>query len=86
MVSFDKAEDNKRFAESHNAGFPILSDPGKTIGMPYGVQTKAGYYNRWNFYVDKDGKISKIEKKVRAGKAGEDIVTALTELGVDKAK
>ena len=86
MVSFDKAEDNKRFAESHNAGFPILSDPEKTIGKPYGVQTKAGYYNRWNFYVDQDGKIAKIEKKVRAGKAGEDIVAALTELNVGKAK
>lgn len=86
MISFDKPEDSKKFAESHNAGFPILGDPEKTIGGVYGVQTKAGYYNRWNYYIDKVGKISKIEKKVRAGKAGEDIVAALTELGVEKAK
>jgi peroxiredoxin Q/BCP len=86
MVSFDKPEDNKRFAETHNAGFPILSDPEKTIGKPYGVQSDRGYYNRWNYYIDLEGNVSKIDKKVRAGKAGEDIVTALAELKVPKAK
>ena len=86
MVSFDKAEDNKKFAEQHSADFPILSDPEKTIGKPYGVQTPQGYYNRWNYYIDKEGKISRIEKKARAGKAGEDLIAALIELGVPKAK
>lgn len=86
MVSFDKPEDNKKFAETHNAGFPILSDPERTIGKHYGVQTERGYYNRWNYFIDKDGKVAKIEKKVRAGKAGEDIVASLTELKVPKAQ
>ncbi len=84
MVSFDKAEDNKRFAEEHNADFPILSDPERTIGKPYGVETPRGFYNRWNYFIDKDGKVAKIEKKVNFGKAGEMLVASLTELGVPK--
>jgi peroxiredoxin Q/BCP len=86
MISFDKAEDNKKFAEMHSAGFPILSDPDKTIGKPYGVETPRGFYNRWNYYIDLDGKVAKIEKRVRPAKAGEDVVASLAELGVPKVE
>ena len=40
--------------------------------------------HRWTFYIGKDGKILKIDKKVRAGSDGANAAKALKELGVDK--
>ena len=40
--------------------------------------------HRWTFYIGKDGKILKIDKKVRAGYDGANVAKALKELGVDK--
>ena len=37
MVSVDEPETNKKFAESLNADFPLLSDPGKSVAKSYGV-------------------------------------------------
>ena len=39
---------------------------------------------RWTFYIGKDGKILKIDKKVSAGKDGANCAKALKELGVEK--
>ena len=40
--------------------------------------------SRWTFYIGKDGKILKIDKKVRAGADGANCAKALKELGVEK--
>ena len=85
MVSYDKPEDNKKFAEEHNAGFPILSDPDKTLAKPYGALHERGFYNRWTFYIDKEGTIVKIDKAVNAAEAGKDTVANLKELGLVEA-
>ena len=82
MVSHDKPEDNKKFAETHSAGFPILSDPDKTLAEPYGALHERGFYNRWTFYIDKEGTIVKIDKAVKAARAGEDTIANLKELGL----
>ena len=82
MVSVDKPEDNKRFAETHGGKFVVLSDPSKEMAKSYGVLMPAGYANRWNFFIDKDGTIKRIEKKVRAMAAGPDLVKSLEELGL----
>lgn len=82
MVSVDKPEDNKRFAEEHGTAFPILSDTDKAVGTAYGVLMPQGFAKRWNFFIDQDGMITRIDQKVRAGKAGEDTVAALKELGI----
>ena len=37
MVSVDKPEDNKAFAEQEQANFPMLSDPGMKVAEAYGV-------------------------------------------------
>ena len=84
MVSVDDAETNKRFAEEHDADFPILSDPGKTVGAAYGVLGTTGLARRWTFYIGPDGKMLEIDKAVRAGTAGEDLAAKLAELGVKK--
>lgn len=82
MVSVDKPEDNKRFAEEFGVTFPILSDPDKSVGTAYGVLMPQGFAKRWNFFIDKEGVITRIDEKVRAAKAGEDAVSALKELGI----
>jgi len=82
MVSADKPEKNKEFAETHGGSFPILSDPDKTL-KTYGGLHKVGFYKRWTFYIDIDGKIAKIDKKVKAVTAGENTLDFLKELNWD---
>ena len=45
-----------------------------TRGLPY----------RWTFYIGKDGKILKVDKKVRAGADGTNCAKALKELSIEK--
>lgn len=40
---------------------------------------------RWTFYIGKDGKILEIEKKVKAGDHGKQILATLKELKVEPA-
>jgi len=84
MVSVDDADTNKRFSEEHDADFPILSDPGKTVAQAYGVLGTTGLARRWTFYIGPDGKILYIDKAVKTGTAGEDLAAKLAELGVKK--
>ncbi len=84
MASTDKPEDNKKFAEEHNANYPILSDPTKEMGAAYGVLMDRGFCNRWTFYIDKEGVIRKIDKKVNPASAGADMVKNMDELGFPK--
>ena len=80
-ASVDKAADNKKFAESLNADYPILSDPDKKVAEEYGVvHAGRAVPERWTFYIDKKGVIQKIDKKVKAGSAGQDMVATLKEL------
>ena len=69
------------------ADYAILSDPDKKVANEYGVINPArGFANRWTFYIDKDGKIAAVDKKVNAAKtAAPDVVAAkLKELGIAK--
>ena len=82
MISFDKPEDNARFAVEHGGStFPILSDPSSKVGKAYGVVHPRGFFNRWSFYVDKDGVIQKIDRGVKPASAGKDMLAAVRELG-----
>src|SRR5450830_1319984 len=67
MASVDPIEGekgNKAFAEAHSADFPLLGDPSKETAMAYGVLSERGRANRWTFYIDKNGKITYIDKDV----------------------
>lgn len=80
-ASVDQPADNKRFAESLQADYPILSDPEKKTAREYGVvHAGRAVPERWTFYIDKNGVIQKIDKKVKAATAGEDTVKTLKEL------
>lgn len=86
MISVDNLEDNTRFAKEHDADYPILSDVSKEIANKYGVLGRAGFANRWTFYIDPNGKILAIDKEVKPATSGEDMVAKLGELKIAKRK
>ena len=86
MASVDTLEDNTGFARKESADFPILSDPTKSTAQRYGVLSERGFANRWTFYIGKDGRIVHIDKAVKAGTAGEDVVAKLAELGIGRSR
>ncbi|MSR56733.1 MAG: peroxiredoxin family protein [Planctomycetaceae bacterium] len=86
-ASCDKPEFNKEFADELKLDFPILSDPEKTTAKAYGVVHKDREVpERWTFFIDKDGVIKHIEKKVSTKTHGEDVAKKLAELGIEKKK
>lgn len=84
-ASTDTPEDNKRFAESLGADFPILSDPSAETVRAYGALKKDGKHaERWTFYIGVDGKILAVDRQVKPATTAQDIVKRLDELGVAK--
>ncbi len=81
-ASVDPAEENKKFAESLSLDYPILSDPDKAVAKAYGVLGPRGMAQRWTFYIDKDGVIKEIDKKVNTGQAAPDAAAKLKSLGL----
>jgi peroxiredoxin Q/BCP len=87
MVSLDDPEKNRAFAESVEAGFVLLSDPGKQNAERFGVLALGGLYaRRWTFFIDRDGIVRRIDKNVSPASHGEDVVGALGELGFPKRR
>ena len=92
MISVDTLEENTAFAKKEDADFPILADPTKATAGEYGVLADYSKFNlgtvanRWTFYIGPDGKILDIDRKVRPGTSGEDVVAHLTTLKVPAAK
>ena len=78
---------NKRFAESLELDYPILSDPKRSVAAAYGVVDKdRPYPRRWTFIIGLKGELLYIDKKVKAGTHGDDLVKKLGELGVARKK
>ena len=85
MASVDPLADNVDFAEQTNADFPLMSDEDKSVAKRYGVLNLFGVAKRHTFYIGKDGRILKIDDKVRPETSAEDMVRNLGELGVARA-
>jgi peroxiredoxin Q/BCP len=83
-ASVDDAETNKKFAESLELDFPVLSDPTKQAATAYGVLNEHQVASRWTFYIAPDGKISAIDREVKPDTAAADIAAKLGELKVAK--
>ena len=81
-ASCDTPELNKKFAESLELDYPILSDPTRENATAFGVLGPKSFALRWTFYIDKDGKIVEIDKKVKTETHGQDVASKLKELGV----
>ena len=86
MISVDTIEDNTKFAQMHEADYPILSDVTKDIATKYGVLSPAGMARRWTFYIGPDGKILHIDNAVKPASAGPDMVAKMGELNFSKRK
>jgi peroxiredoxin Q/BCP len=85
MASVDTLEDNTKFAQMHEADFPILADTDKKVATAYGVIPEGRQVPaRWTFYIGPDGRILFVDKKVQAQTAGEGIAAKLAELNVKK--
>ena len=89
MISVDTLADNKGFAEKEHADFPLLANPDKKVALAYGVISsdtppERQFAKRWTFYIDPTGKIADIDKQIKPGSSGEDIVEHLTKLNVPK--
>jgi peroxiredoxin Q/BCP len=85
MVSLDSPEKNKAFAEGLEAKHVVLSDPSGETARAYGVTGFGGLFaKRWTFYIDRDGVIREIDRRVSTATAGQDIARRLGELGFPK--
>ena len=84
-ASCDSVEKNTAFAKSLDLDYPILSDPEKDVAKAYGVVHEGrAFPERWTFIIGDDGKILHIDKKVKAGSHGQDLVDQLEKLKVSK--
>lgn len=82
MVSTDRLENTTRFAQKHSGHtFVMLSDHDKTVGKAYDVLLFGKFAKRWTFYIDKNGVITEIDKKVKPRSAGEDMLRVLKSGG-----
>jgi len=82
-ASIDDRETNRRFAESLDLDYPLLSDPGKETARAYGVLNDSGEYaSRHTFYIGADGKILFIDRDVQPLTAGEDLMRRLESPGM----
>ena len=85
LASMDGAEENTGFAESLGARHVVLSDPLGEVAKAYGVAGIAGRFaKRWTFYIDRDGVIREIDKRVSTATAGQDMVATLERLGIPR--
>jgi peroxiredoxin Q/BCP len=58
-VSMDDLETQKKFSDSLNLPFPLLSDPKGDVAKAYGVDGP-GYAKRVTFVIDGDGSVVKV--------------------------
>ena len=80
MLSVDAIETNKAFAAEESADFPLLSDATTEIAEKYGVLSPRGYAKRQTFYVDPQGTIQAIDRKVNPKTSAEDMAMYLLKL------
>jgi thioredoxin-dependent peroxiredoxin len=82
-ASVDPVDANKAFATKLGLDYPILSDPDKTVATAYGVvHGERKVAERWTFYIDKNGVIKAIDKKINTKQAGADLAAKIKELGL----
>jgi len=83
-ASCDTADINREFAASTGIDVPILSDADASVARAYGVLGPLGLPSRWTVYIGTDGVILAVDREVRVGNHGADIVSALEGFGVSR--
>lgn len=78
-------ETNRRFAQSLDLDYPILSDPDGKVAKAYGIyNAQRRFPSRVTFFIGKDGKIAAIQRRVNVRKHGEEILKRIEELSKDR--
>lgn len=85
MASVDPLSENEGFATETEADFPLLSDEDKSVAKAYGVLNFLGFAKRHTIYIGVDGRVLKIDKKVKPATSAEDMAATLGELGVKQS-
>ena len=67
-MSFDTAEENRKFASKYWFGFPLIGDTDRKIGIAYGAADgpKDDYARRIAYVIDENGLIAQAHAKVDA--------------------
>lgn len=78
----DGPKGNKKFAESLELDFPILSDPKGEAAKAFGVLNDNKMAKRVTIYIDREGKIAHVDKSVATNTHGADVAKKLKEIGV----
>lgn len=81
-ASTDRPSTNRRFAESLELNYPVLSDRNRSVARAYGVLRLGLFAARHTFYIGPDGTILDVDRAVRPASAGPDMVERLRRLGV----
>ena len=78
-VSFDKVDENKRFAEKFSFPYPLLSDPSRAMGVQYGAADSAsgGNAKRIAYIIGPDGKVKNVFPKASTGTFATDVLALL---------
>ncbi|MEM1187325.1 MAG: peroxiredoxin [Pseudomonadota bacterium] len=82
MASVDPLDENRRFAESNDADFPLLSDASKEVAAAYGVLYQDRFALRHTVYIDTEGVVVAIDSNVDPRTSAEDMIAMLKELDV----
>jgi peroxiredoxin Q/BCP len=85
-ASVDPVEENKKFAESLELDYPILSDPSREAAKAFGVLNERNMSSRVTFVIGENGKILAVEEKVNVENHGSDLAAKLKEVGVAEKK
>lgn len=84
VVSTDDVDKAKEFAESLGNAYPILADPERKAAKMFGVDGFMGFAKRVTFIFDNSGKLKKIDRKVKLGSHGSDLLKMLSDLKIQK--
>lgn len=82
MASVDPLEVNEAFALETEADFPLLSDENKSVAKEYDVLSFMGFAKRHTIYIDKNGRVIKVDKNINPDTSAEDMIANLEILGV----
>jgi len=84
VVSTDDEKKAKEFAESLGNAYPILADPERKAAKLFGVDGFLGFAKRVTFIFDNSGKLVEVDRKVKLGSHGEDLLNKLKQLQISK--
>jgi thioredoxin-dependent peroxiredoxin len=74
-ISVQDADSHKRFSAENNLNFPLLVDTGRNLSLLFGAtDDPKGFSKRITVIIDREGKITKIDKQVSARTHGKDLV------------